>query len=140
MACFHRSSRLPERRFVAALRQKVLEELPLATPAVAVELDQVAEALQGLTFVEKQAAWLETMGYAAAKTGLMLRMAPATVEKIRARASELLAGEGGPLESNAAGGQRHVVGAGGGGEEDGRVSGREAVSRYARGAHVVVGA
>jgi hypothetical protein len=38
--------------------------------------------------VEKQTAWLEGMGYSSAETGEMLRMAPATVEKIRAHAAE----------------------------------------------------
>jgi len=82
----------PERWFVAELRQKVLSELPLAQAATPLELETVAAAWQPLTLVEKQAAWLESMGYGAAETGTLLRMAPATVEKIRGRAGELLRG------------------------------------------------
>jgi hypothetical protein len=78
-----------ERPFVAELRQRVLSRLPGPQDLV---LDDVAAALAGLTLLEKQAAWIETMGYGAAETGAMLRMAPATVDKIRARAAELLRG------------------------------------------------
>jgi hypothetical protein len=84
---------LPERYFVAALRQKVLPELP-AGPKVPAEceigLDVLAAAFDGLTLVEKQAVWFETMRYGSAETAEMLRMSPHTVEKIRGRASDLL--------------------------------------------------
>ena len=40
--------------------------------------------------LEKQAAWVETMGYSPAETGVMLRVAPETVEKVRDRAAELV--------------------------------------------------
>jgi hypothetical protein len=78
-----------ERPFVAELRQRILEELP-ASPDLS--LDDLAAALAPLTLLEKQAAWIESMRYSAAETGAMLRMSPATVEKIRARAAELLRG------------------------------------------------
>ena len=80
----------PERWFVAELRQKVLAELPDPKPEIEVDLDTVAAAFEPLTIVEKQAAWIETMGYDAAATGAMLRMAPQTVQKIRDRSAELL--------------------------------------------------
>ena len=83
----------PERWFVAQLRQKVMEELPAPAPAAALDLETVAAALDPLTLVEKQAAWLETMLYPAAETGVLLRMAPATVEKIRAKAADLVRGK-----------------------------------------------
>jgi hypothetical protein len=78
-----------ERPFVAELRQRVLAQLP--GPAD-LDLAEVATALGPLTMLEKQAAWTETMRYTAAETGAMLRMSPATVEKVRGRAAELLRG------------------------------------------------
>jgi hypothetical protein len=78
-----------ERPFVAALRQRVLAGLP--TPGQ-IGIEEVAAAFGGLTLLEKQAAWIETMRYSAAETGAMLRMSPATVEKIRDRSAELLRG------------------------------------------------
>ena len=83
----------PERWFVAELRQKVLAELPETPPGIELDLETVSEALGPLTIVEKQAAWIEGMGYSPEQTGAMLRMAPATVTKIRDRASELLRGK-----------------------------------------------
>ncbi len=82
----------PERRFVAELRQKVLASIQIETPEVTVDLEIVAESLAPLTTVEKQAAWMETMNYDAAKTGSILRIAPATVGKIRDKAAEMLRG------------------------------------------------
>ena len=82
----------PERWFVGELRQKVLAGLQPAPHDTPLELETLAAAWQPLTVVEKQAAWLETMGYGPPAAGTMLRMAPATVEKIRARAAELLRG------------------------------------------------
>ena len=81
-----------ERPFVAGLRQNVLAA---AAPAQEgdIELDVLGEALDPLTVVEKEAVWFETMRYNADEAGRMLRMAPATVEKIRARAGELLRGK-----------------------------------------------
>jgi len=83
----------PERWFVAELRQKVLAELAAPAPATGLDLETVAAALEPLTLLEKQAAWLETMSYPAAQTGVLLRMAPATVENTRARAADLIRGK-----------------------------------------------
>jgi hypothetical protein len=83
----------PERWFIAELRQKVLAELKEPPVEIEVDLETVASALEPLTLLEKQAAWIETMSYDAAATGAMLRMAPKTVEKIRERAAELLRGK-----------------------------------------------
>jgi len=82
----------PERSFVAGLRQKVVAEAPAARVDLELELDTLAAALEGLTLVEKQAVWLETMGYTPAESGEMLRMSAATVEKIRGRAADLIRG------------------------------------------------
>jgi hypothetical protein len=78
-----------ERTFVAELRQRALAQLPAPSH---LGLEEVAAAFEPLTLLEKQAAWIETMRYSAAETGAMLRMSPATVEKIRTRAAELLRG------------------------------------------------
>jgi hypothetical protein len=82
----------PERWFLAELRQKALAELEFPAPEVDLDLETVATALAPLTVVEKQAAWTEGMGYTPQEAGPMLRMAPATVTKIRDRAAELLRG------------------------------------------------
>ena len=90
-ALFQSLEPAPERHFVAQLRQKVLEQLaPAAPAAVAVDLETVAVALEPLTLVEKQAAWFETMLYAPPETGSFLRMAPATVAKIRDKAADFM--------------------------------------------------
>jgi hypothetical protein len=83
----------PERWFVAELRQKVLEELPSSAPAAHLDLETVAAALEPLTLVEKQVAWLETMLYSPTETAVLLRMAPSTAEKIRGKAANLLRGQ-----------------------------------------------
>jgi hypothetical protein len=83
----------PERWFVADLRQVVLAELPDPAPETELDLETVAEAFAPLTVVEKQASWIEGMGYSPEETGAMLRMAPATVAKMRERAAELLRGK-----------------------------------------------
>jgi hypothetical protein len=83
----------PERPFVAELRQKTLAELPETAPEMELSLETLSEAFASLTMVEKQAAWIEGMDYSAEETGAMLRMAPATVAKIRERAAELLRGK-----------------------------------------------
>jgi len=83
----------PERWFVAQLRQKVMEELTKPAPAIDLDLETVAAALEPLTLVEKQTAWLETMRYSPAETGVLLRMAIPTVEKIRAKAADLIRGK-----------------------------------------------
>jgi hypothetical protein len=80
----------PERWFVAELRQKVLAQVPPAAAEIPIDLETVAAALEPLTMLEKQAAWLGTMGYNAQESGTMLRVAAATVENIRARATDLV--------------------------------------------------
>lgn len=82
----------PERWFIAELRQKVLAEVPAPAPEIPLDLESVAAAFAPLTLVEKQVAWIETMGYDDARTGVMMRMSPQTVGKIRGRAAELLRG------------------------------------------------
>lgn len=79
-----------ERPFVGELRQRVLGQFPATSN---LDLEDVAAALAPLTLLEKQTAWIETMRYTTAETGPMLRMSPATVEKIRGRAAELLRGK-----------------------------------------------
>jgi len=82
----------PERWFLARLRQRVVGLIPQTVPEIEIDLETVAAALEPLTAVEKQAVWMETMWYSPGDAGAMLRMAHATVEKIRARASELVRG------------------------------------------------
>jgi hypothetical protein len=84
---------VPERWFLAELRQKVLAELDTRAPEIEIDLETVAAALEPLTMVEKQAAWTETMRYRPEEAGAMLRMAPQTVAKIRDRAAELIRGK-----------------------------------------------
>lgn len=84
---------VPERWFIADLRQVVLAETPIPAPDIEVDLETVAAAFEPLTLVEKQVAWIETMHYDAGETGAMMRMAPQTVEKIRERSAELLRGK-----------------------------------------------
>jgi hypothetical protein len=83
----------PERQFLAELRQAVLGRIAVSEPEIPLELASLADALAPLTMVEKQAAWFETMRYDPAATAEMLRISPATVEKIRARAAELIRGK-----------------------------------------------
>jgi hypothetical protein len=80
----------PERWFIAGLRQKVLEEIAAPAAEVPIELAAVAEALAPLTLTEKLAAWLESMRYKPEEAAAMLRISPATVEKIRDRAAETI--------------------------------------------------
>ncbi len=83
----------PERWFVAQLRQEVLAQLPQGAPATVIDLETVAAALEPLTVVEKQVAWLETMRYEPSETGVLLRMAPSTAEKIRGKVADLIRGK-----------------------------------------------
>ena len=86
----------PERWFVAELRQRVLAAFAELESAphhdTELDLDTLAKALDPLTVIEKQAAWLETMRYTPQQTGVLLRMEPRTVEKIRDKAAERLRG------------------------------------------------
>jgi hypothetical protein len=83
----------PERWFVAELRQRLMAELTFPDPGIELDLETAAGALASLTVVEKQATWTEGMGYTPDEAGAMLRMAPATVAKIRDRAAELVRGK-----------------------------------------------
>ncbi len=88
---------VPERPFVAAMRQHVLGALdrmaPVPEPEMGIDLESLTAALEPLTLLEKQAVWLETMRYSPAETAAMLRSAPATIEKIRDKAGERLRAE-----------------------------------------------
>ena len=92
LSLFQSLEPMPERVFVAELRQRILAEIGSPATESSLELEEVVAAFAPLTLVEKQAVWMETMGYSPAESGTMLRMAPATVEKIRNRAAELLRG------------------------------------------------
>jgi len=75
---------------MAVLRQKVLAFVP--DQPVDLELETLAQAFAPLTLVEKKAVWLETMRYGAEESARMLRMDGKTVEKVRAKAADLLRG------------------------------------------------
>ena len=51
----------PERWFVAELRQAVSGRNPVADAEIEIDLETVAAALEPLTVLEKQVAWIETM-------------------------------------------------------------------------------
>ena len=92
-ALFQSLEPVPERWFIAELRQKLLAQIEAPEPEIAIDLETVAAALEPLTLLEKQASWLETMRYTAAEAGPILRMSPDTVQKIRDRAAELIRGK-----------------------------------------------
>jgi len=79
---------VPERQFVAALRQKVLAQAP--DRALDLDLEAMGQAFAPLTVVEKKAVWLETMHYTADDAARMLRMDAQTVAKVRDKAADLL--------------------------------------------------
>ena len=89
----------PERWFVAELRQRTLalfgdcESSDDNRPDGEVDLETLTNALEPLTLLEKQATWLETMRYTPEHAGVLLRMDPRTVEKIRGQAAERLRGQ-----------------------------------------------
>ena len=87
---------LPERDFVAELRQRVLEGEP-AEWTLAFDFAEFARRLEPFTVIEKQAVWLETMRYDVAAAGAMLKMLPESVERVRSKAAELV----GPLAGHA---------------------------------------
>lgn len=82
-----------ERWFVSQLRQMVVAELPARAAEIELDLETVSAALEPLTMTEKQAAWLETMLYAPAVAGPMLRVSAETIETVRARAADLIRGK-----------------------------------------------
>jgi len=81
----------PEREFLAELRQQVLAIInagsPVPAPGVSIDLETLTAALEPLSFLEKQAVWLETMRYAPSEAGPLLRASAAAVEKIRENAA-----------------------------------------------------
>jgi hypothetical protein len=79
---------MPERQFLAALRQKVLSSAP--ERELECDMEAMTQAFAPLTVVEKKVVWLETMRYNADDTARMLRMDPQTVAKIRDKAADLL--------------------------------------------------
>jgi hypothetical protein len=85
---------VPERLFLAELRQHVLYALdgvaPMPEPEMAIDLETLSAALEPLTLLEKQAVWLEAMRYSPAETARMLHSAAATIEQIREKAGERL--------------------------------------------------
>jgi hypothetical protein len=84
---------VPERPFVAELRQNILTVIDAPAPEMELRLEQLTAALDGFTVVERQVVWLEGMIYPPPETGEMLRMAAPTVEKIRDRAAEGVRGQ-----------------------------------------------
>lgn len=89
---FHSIEPAPERSFVAELRQKVVAEVPAAAAEIEIDLEAMSRALGPLTMTERQSVWFETMRYAPAQAGPMLRISAETVEKARERAAELIRG------------------------------------------------
>jgi hypothetical protein len=85
---------VPERAFVAELRQHVLRTLEAecagGAQQAAIDIEVLGAALEALTLTEKQVVWFETMRYGERDTGRMLRMSAETAEKIRTRGAELI--------------------------------------------------
>jgi hypothetical protein len=82
----------PERWFVAELRQTIMAQTAPPASVAPLDLESLSPALEPLTLVEKQVAWLESMRYTPAETGVHLRMAPKTAEKIRGKVADLIRG------------------------------------------------
>jgi hypothetical protein len=116
---FAKMEPLPERAFVAELRQWLLgvveAEHTGSDSEESIELETLTAALEPLTLTEKLAVWLEGMRYGAEDAGRMLRMSAATVEQIRGRGAEMIRGsvdvwrrsilaDSGPALGRAAGG------------------------------------
>src|SRR4051812_44546831 len=74
---------MPERQFLALLRQQVLARISAPEPELPLDLETVATAFAPLTVVEKQAVWFDAMRYDDSRTGPMLRISGKTVETIR---------------------------------------------------------
>jgi hypothetical protein len=80
----------PERWFVGEVRQRIVAAAPPPKVEMPLDLETVAAALEPLTTTEKQVAWFESMRFSPPQAAEALRMAPATVEKIRQRAGEMI--------------------------------------------------
>jgi DNA-directed RNA polymerase specialized sigma24 family protein len=89
---FQSTGPVPERDFLALLRQVVLAEIEAPAPQIPIGLEELRLALAPLTEVELQAVWLETMRYTAPQAATMLKISTTTVEKMRARGAEALRG------------------------------------------------
>jgi len=83
-----------EREFVARVRPRVLECCRFR-PGEAQSLDPAVfeEALEELTFLERQLVWCETMGCDSAESARRLRVSPETAVRAREKALELLRGK-----------------------------------------------
>lgn len=81
---------MTEREFLDCLRPLVLELTAKPEPGTAPDLTLVQEALAPLTAIERQTAWLETFGYSVNEAARIMRLAPDTAVKLRARTEELL--------------------------------------------------
>lgn len=80
-----------ERQFLMLLRPRVLAATSPGTvtnPEITIEI--LNEAFSAYTATERQMVWLETMGYGAGEIATIMRAAPETVEKLRARNGERL--------------------------------------------------
>jgi hypothetical protein len=80
----------PERYFVANLRQAVLAQITPPRPEIELHVATIAQALDPLTMMEREAAWFETMQYDANRTAALLRISPETVQKVRDRTAGLI--------------------------------------------------
>jgi len=88
---------LPEREFVAELRQVVLaiveQDGASSEAAIPLDLETLSSASAPFSTTEKQAVWLEAMRYDPEPSAHMLHMHAGTVEKIREQAAEALRGK-----------------------------------------------
>ena len=73
------------REFLAGIRPE-----PVAPGEPPFELSQLSEAMTDVPVLERQNLWFETMGYDAPLSAKLLRQAPETTEKARARLIEVL--------------------------------------------------
>lgn len=84
---------MSDREFVARIRPRVLEQCKFTLGAgKALDLAAFSEALTGLTFLERQLVWYETMGCDTIEAARRVRVSPETGAKARDKALELLRG------------------------------------------------
>ncbi|MBI4910897.1 MAG: hypothetical protein HY820_45225 [Acidobacteria bacterium] len=83
-----------EREWVCLLRQELLRivELDKASDAasIPIDLETLTQALEPFTIIDRQFIWLETMGYKAESTALMMNLDTSSVTRARERAEEAL--------------------------------------------------
>ncbi|MFN3324011.1 MAG: hypothetical protein ACK5AZ_10990 [Bryobacteraceae bacterium] len=86
-----------EREFCSRLRQFVLaaveDDKASTAPEISLDFETLTEALAPLTAMERQAVWLEAMGYHPEHAGSLLNMDAATAGGIREKAADLLRGK-----------------------------------------------